>query len=430
MAENDLNENKVIETVKKEDDDDLREVTVTFARPKESYRITIAILSVLLLASVMFSGFQSYYIFRLNNGLEGIFSYTRTAKSGSNGEDPAAVGETETKETGELPDPWFSIEEAAIVASDNKTRMSTVDIVEAVSPATVPISVIMADNGKETKLSSGTGFIITEDGYIVTNQHVVEMADESVSTYYVRVLLPDSEIPVNAEIVGTDEQTDIAVLKVNENRKLPCVILGDSEKIRAGELAVAIGNAMGTFDDTVTVGVISAPHRDIVRSGYYVDIIQTDAAINPGNSGGPLINSFGEVIGITNAKIVTSTSENLGFAIPINSVTKIIESLINYGKVIDRPYLGFSLKYVADASYYGAKGGVYVAEIVKDGPADRAGFTVGDRILSVDGVEITDTGDIIKVRDSHKVGDTIDFIVDRDGSNVTLSLTIGDSADY
>ena len=206
--------------------------------------------------------------------------------------------------------------------------------------------------------------------------------------------------------------------------------MGDSDTLQAGELAVVIGNAMGTLDDTVTVGVISAPYRDIIRNGYHVDIIQTDAAINPGNSGGPLINSFGEVIGITNAKIITSTSENLGFAIPINSVKKVIESIINYGKVINRPYLGVSVKFVSNNSYFGAEGGVYVAEIIKNGPSEEAGLLIGDRIISMDGVEIRESGDIIRVRDSHEVGDKIDVIVERDGEEITLTLTIGDSADF
>ena len=326
-----------------------------------------------------------------------------------------------------MPEPWFSIEEASSV---NKQRMTTVDIVKKVSPATVPISIIGVDDGKETKIGSGTGFIITDDGYIVTNQHVVVIADQSVSTYYVTVILPDEESPVRAEIVGSDVQTDIAVLKVTSDRKLPSVTMGDSDNLQAGELAIVIGNAMGRFDDSVTVGVISAPLREINRNGYFVDIIQTDAAINPGNSGGPLINSFGEVIGITNAKIVTSTSESLGFAIPVNSVKKIIESIINYGKVVGRPYLGVSLQYVEDDSYFGARGGVYVAEIVKDGPADKAGFELGDKVIRFDGVEIKETGDIIRVRDKHKVGDTVEVIVERDGKEVTLNMTIGDSADY
>ena len=397
----------------------------------KNLRFTVTILSIVLLASILFSGFQSLYIFRLNTGLAGILSYTGIARSSSgSGKDPEAENVPADTNAGDLPEPWFSLEDAASVTSPGKTKMSVVDIVKKVSPATVPITVIGVDDNKETKLGSGTGFIITEDGYIVTNNHVVVLADESVSTYYVTVILPGEEVPVDAEIVGSDVQTDIAVLKVKTDRKLPCVTLGDSDSLQAGELAVAIGNAMGTFDDSVTVGVISSPSRQIVRNRYYVDIIQTDTAINPGNSGGPLINSFGEVIGITNTKIVTSTSENIGFAIPINSVKVIIENLINYGVVVNRPFLGVSVEQVADGAYFGAAGGVFVAELVKDGPAQDAGLILGDRILSMDGVEIRDTGDIIKVRDSHAVGDIIDVVIERDGKELTLSLTIGDSAHY
>ena len=398
---------------------------------EKNYRFPAIVLSAALLICVLFSGFQSIYIFRLNNGLEGILSYTRSVKQPPSTEETSgAADKPGVTSSGELPEPWFSLEEAAAVSSSGKTRMSVVDIVKEVSPATVSLNIIGEDNGKETKLGSGTGFIITDDGYIVTNQHVVVLNEMNVSSYYVTVILPDEKAPVRAEVVGSDAQTDIAVLKVDTDRKLPCVTLGDSDTLQAGELAVVIGNAMGSLDDTVTVGVISAPSREIVRNGYHVEIIQTDAAINPGNSGGPLINSFGEVVGITNAKIVTSSSENLSFAIPINSVKKIIESLINYGIVVNRPYLGVSVKFVAEGSYFGAAGGVFVAELVKDGPADVAGLLIGDRLISMDGVEIKESGDIIMVRDSHEVGDTIEVIAERDGKEITLSLTIGDSADY
>ena len=397
---------------------------------EKNLRFTLLILSLVLVAGAIFSGFQSFYIFKLNNGEEGIFSYT-TPKTNT---DPTSAIESminsDDPASDELPEPWFALEDAASVTDPNKTRMSVVDIVKEVSPATVPISVISVDDGKETKIGSGTGFIITSDGYIVTNQHVVVLADKAVSTYYVVVVLPGDDTPVRAEIVGSDEQTDIAVLKVDTDKELPCVILGDSDTLQSGELAITIGNSMGNFDDSVTVGVISAPKRQITRNGYLVDVIQTDAAINPGNSGGPLINSFAEVVGITNSKIVNSTTENLSFAIPINSVKTIIESLINYGKVINRPYLGISVKYVADESYYGAKGGVYIAEVVEGGPAAKAGIEEGDRIISMGGVEIVATGDIIKVRDAYEVGDAIEIVVERDGRQITLTLVIGDSADF
>ena len=391
----------------------------------KTYHTIIIVLAVLLLASVMFSGFQSYYIFRLNTGREGIMSYTNTAETVANTLD--SLNNVTGTSAAELPEPWFSLEDAT--ASSDKNRMTVVDIFNYVSPATVPITVVGVDDGKETKLGSGTGFIITEDGYIVTNQHVVVLADAP-STYYVTVVLPDETTAVRAEVVGSDVQTDIAVLKVDTNKKLPCVVLGDSDVLQSGELAVVIGNSMGKLDDTVTTGVISAPSRELNRSGYYVDIIQTDAAINPGNSGGPLINSYGEVVGIVNAKIVTDQSENLGFAIPINTAKPIIEDLINYGKVIGRAYLGISVKFVPADSYYGEPGGVYVAEITPNGPGEKAGFELGDKILTMDGVEIKESGDIIKVRDAHEVGEDMTVVVLRDGKEVTLTLTIGDSADY
>ena len=395
---------------------------------EKTYRQIIFVLSVILLACVLFSGFQSFYIFKLNSGREGVLSYTRTASNTSETSD--VTEETEVQPAEERPEPWFSLEDAAYVASADKTRMTTVEIAKQVSPATVSLTVVGVDDDIETVIGSGTGFIITDDGYIVTNQHVVVLAEDAVSTYYVTVVLPGEDLPVRAEVVGSDVQTDIAVLKVDTDKKLPCVTLGDSDLLQAGELAVVIGNALGSLDDSVTVGVISSPSREINRGGYRVEVIQTDASVNPGSSGGPLINSYGEVVGITNSKIITSTSENVGFAIPINAVKKVIEDLINYGKVVDRPYLGVSVRYVPAGSYYGAEGGVFVEEIVMNGPAYNAGFKLGDKLISMGGVEIKETGDIIKVRDSHKVGDTIEVVVERDGKEMTLSLTIADSADF
>jgi len=392
-------------------------------------RTPVILMAVLLLACVLYSGFQTFYIFRLNNGFEGIMSYTETAGKTTGGTTDAEP-DMVTVSSSDLPEPWFFIEEAAVAGDPDKTRMAVVDIFKEVSPATVSLTVISVDDGKETKIGSGTGFIITEDGYIVTNQHVVVLADETVTTYYVTVVLPGDTEPVRAEVVGSDTQTDIAVLKVDTDKKLPCVKLGDSDLLQAGELAVVIGNALGSLDDSVTVGVISAPSREINRNGYRVEVIQTDASVNPGSSGGPLINSYGEVVGITNSKIITSTSENVGFAIPVNAVKKVIEDIINYGKVVDRPYLGVSVRYVPEGSYYGAEGGIFVEEIVMNGPAYNAGFKLGDKLISMDDVEIKETGDIIKVRDSHKVGDTIEVVVERDGKEMTLSLTIADSADF
>lgn len=194
-----------------------------------NYRTALIVLSVLTLASVLFSGIQSVYIFKLNTGSAGIMSYMRGVQTAADETAPATP-----VNSANLPDPWFSLEEAASIASPDKTTLSVVDIFKKVSPATIPISVVSVDNGKETKIGSGTGFIITEDGYIVTNQHVVVLADVTATTYYVNVILPDETEPVRAEVVGSDVQTDIAVLKVDTERKLPCVTLGDSDLLQAG----------------------------------------------------------------------------------------------------------------------------------------------------------------------------------------------------
>ena len=414
-----------------EEINDKTEIKVRRKEKKENnaFGVWFKVVVVLLVLCIIYSAIQTAYIYRLNVGLEGLTTYL------DRGEDKLAGKEAEEAEDmsadkEDLPEPWFSLEEAASVSDPNKQTLTTVEIVDKVSPATLAIHLMGKSSGsKDVEIGAGTGFIITEDGYIVTNRHVIEFALTDPETYYVTVTLPNEEV-VEAAIVGTDIQTDIAVLKVDYSEDLPCVTLGSSDSLQTGELVVAIGNALGTLDDTVTVGVVSALDREIKKDGYTIDVIQTDAAINSGNSGGPLINSFGEVIGITNAKMVTSTSEGLGFAIPIDTVKDIIEDIINYGKVIDRPFLGVSVVKIEEGAYYGVLPGVYAAEMVIGGPADHAGIEIGDLILSMGGVEINETDDIIDVRDQHDVGDTLEVVVVRDGEQITLYLEIGDSGDY
>ena len=411
-----------------EEINDKTEIKVRRKEKKENnaFGVWFKVVVALLVLCIIYSAIQTAYIYRLNVGLEGLTTYL------DRGEDKLAGKEAEdmSADKEDLPEPWFSLEEAASVSDPNKQTLTTVEIVDKVSPATLAIHLMGKSSGsKDVEIGAGTGFIITEDGYIVTNRHVIEFALTDPETYYVTVTLPNEEV-VEAAIVGTDIQTDIAVLKVDYSEDLPCVTLGSSDSLQTGELVVAIGNALGTLDDTVTVGVVSALDREIKKDGYTIDVIQTDAAINNGNSGGPLINSFGEVIGITNAKMVTSTSEGLGFAIPIDTVKDIIEDIINYGKVIDRPFLGVSVVKIEEGAYYGVLPGVYAAEMVIGGPADHAGIEIGDLILSMGGVEINETDDIIDVRDQHDVGDTLEVVVVRDGEQITLYLEIGDSGDY
>ena len=376
---------------------------------------------------------QSFYIVRLNKKISETTAVSETTSESDESQPEESTEPSESEEptqTNEDGKPWFSIEGAASASDPNKKAMKTTEIVAEVSPATVPVFVVTGSGSAMKKTSGGTGFIISKNGYIVTNAHVVTNATKTPNKYHVVVMLPDEADSVNATIVGTDVQTDIAVLKVETDKDLPCVRIGDSDKLQCGELVIAIGNALGQLDDTVTVGVVSGTNREISNNGYRLKVIQTDAAINNGNSGGPLLNSFGEVVGITNAKIVTSTSEGLGFAIPINSVKVIIEKLINYGKVTNRPYFGIGVKAYAEGEYKDGVAGVYINQIYPDGPADKAGLKVGDRLISLAGVEIKKANDIIDVRDSQKVGNSIEVVVDRDGTTMTFTLIVGDSGDY
>ena len=388
---------------------------IVYVQPKKKSKAPIVVLSVLLALAIIFISFQSVFIFLLTSGkLEKTSSAFDHYIEGT--------GLKSDKKVSDLADPNFSLEEAASIHDPNKETLSTVEIYNKVSPATVAIYVV--DQASES-VAAGSGFIISEDGYIVTNAHVVEGASDNTE---IKVYVDGQEEAYPAGIVGTDIQTDIAVIKIESDEKFPTVTLGDSDTLQKGELAGAIGNPLGTLQGTITVGIISGIERPMNTKGYSMKLIQTDASVNEGNSGGPLINSFGEVIGVVNAKI--GTAEGLGFAIPITPIKSNIESIIINGKVINRPYLGTTVKYVAANDYFGADDGVYVAELVKDGPGDKAGFKIGDRIISMDGVEIKESDDIIGVRDSHSVGDEVEVVVERDGEKVTLTLEIGDSADY
>ena len=394
------------------------------------------ICSITLAVLFLYSVAQTFYIAKLNKKINDTpVQSSVTSSEFTDESNPDESGETteseEPTETNEDGKPWFDIEKAAGANDPNKKALKTTEIVEAASPATIPVYIMKGQGSTSKKAASGTGFIITQDGYIITNAHVVKYVTQSPTQYKVTVLLPDDSDPVDAEIIGSDTTTDIAVLKVTTDRKLPSLKFGDSDKLKSGELVIAIGNAMGQLDDTVTVGVVSATNRDISASGYMIKVIQTDAAINNGNSGGPLLNSFGEVVGITNAKINASISEGLGFAIPVNAVKSVIENIINYGKVTNRPYIGISVKKFAEGEYEeGAEAGVYCMEVTSGGPADKAGIKVGDKLISLDGVEIKNSNDIIVVRDSHKVGDRITVVIERDGTRHTLTLVIGDSGDF
>ncbi|MCR4397775.1 MAG: trypsin-like peptidase domain-containing protein [Firmicutes bacterium] len=271
-----------------------------------------------------------------------------------------------------------------------------------------------------TEERSGSGVIFDANGYIVTNNHVIEDNRE------LKVFLWDGRT-LPATVVGADPPTDIAVIKVDA-QQLPTAEFGDSDKLQIGELAVAIGNPLGMeFNSSVTQGVISGLDRTLKIGEETFRLIQTDAVINPGNSGGPLANAAGQVIGINTMKI--SSAEGMGFAIPINTARNIINQLLSRGRV-SRPWLGIQLIDKPTARQYGYEisfeKGVYVVEVVAGGPAAKAGIRKDDIIETIDGKEIADAASLKAILGTHQVGDTVYVGVRRKDRLLTLSVVLGE----
>ena len=280
---------------------------------------------------------------------------------------------------------------------------------------------------------AGTGFFISDDGYILTCHHVIDGATA------ISIVTQDST-SYEAEVVGSDSDLDTAVLKVkNAGKKttFPAVVLGDSSSLTVGDSVTAIGNALGTLANTLTTGVVSAKDRAISMSdGTAMKLLQTDCTVNSGNSGGPLFNQYGEVIGIINAKYSSGTStfssneasiEGIGFAIPINDVQTILSDLMKHGYVTGKPYLGISVSTVSSVTaqqYSNMKVGAYVNSVTSGSCAEKAGLQVGDIITQVDGKDITTSAELIDAKNTHKAGDEMTLTVYRDKDYTTLKVTL------
>ena len=290
---------------------------------------------------------------------------------------------------------------------------------------------MFGNQATSTATATGSGIIISEDGYILTNNHVI--SSESEDSYYqiseaskLTVTLFNDTTEYSATIVGKDEETDLAVIKIDKT-DLPKAEFADSDSIKVGEFAMAVGNPMG-MDSTVTCGIISAVNREVTdSSGNTYTLIQTDAAINSGNSGGALVNSEGKVIGINTLKIQGEGVEGLGFAIPINSTTDITSQLIEYSKV-KRPYIGITGMDLDEetAKKYNLVVGVYVKSIEDFSSAEKAGLKPGDVIIEADGTKVTTMDDLNKIKNSHKIGDEMKLKVNREGQERELTVTLGE----
>ena len=381
--------------------------TETIKKKKEKKpgrRILAAVLALSVLNIALFGG--AYFLGR-SHGLAG----SRVASRQDliqvlNGEREAAVSDTAYSE-GEL---------------------STTEIAKRVGPAVVGITGVVERymsifGGTTQSQAQGSGIILSSDGYIVTNNHVVE------NTNSIRVVL-NTGAEYEAKIVGADVQTDLAVIKIEPKEELAVATLGDSNKREVGERVIAIGNPMGVeFFGSVTQGIVSAVNRSITVNNRTMNLIQTDAAINSGNSGGALINAYGEVIGINSVKVSSTGVEGMGFAIPISEANPIISDLLEHGYVKGRPVIGISTRDVNEymSRSYSWPIGVQVLE-VNSQSARNAGLTQGDIITAVNGEKIQTGEELNKIKDKHKPGDVLklDIYQYETGRNTTVEVTLSE----
>ena len=301
----------------------------------------------------------------------------------------------------------------------NATSMSVKDIANEAMESVVEIKTESVSTNEffqqAVQSGAGSGVILSKDGYIVTNNHVIDGASK------IKVTTKDGK-SYDAKLIGNDSSTDLAVIKVEASNLKPAV-LGNSSKLEVGDTAVAIGNPLGELGGTVTSGIISALSRDVIIDGQTMTLLQTNAAINPGNSGGGLFNSAGELIGIVNAKSSGTGIEGLGFAIPGNTVKSVVEELMINGYVTGRLDTGIEvvdLTSQSSAFQYGvSRTGIYVLSVT-----GTDGFRAGDQILTMDGASISSMDDYNRVLDAHQVGDTITVAVRRGNRQITLTMTL------
>ena len=311
---------------------------------------------------------------------------------------------------------------------------TSIAVAEKVLPSVVGIKITYQINsifGSGTSSGTGSGIVISEDGYILTNNHVV--SSESTSNYFaieqatgITVKFYNDDKEYDATIVGTDPITDLAVVKVDKTGLTPAT-LGNSDNLKVGEFVMAIGNPLG-MDYSVTSGIVSAVNREITAEGTTYTAIQTDAAINNGNSGGALVNANGEVVGINTLKLAGSGIEGMGFAIPISSTTNIVQQLIDY-KTVKRPFIGITGSSVGTqvAERYNLPEGIYVEEVEKDSPAEAAGLKKSDIITKIEGKEVKSINELNKVKYTYNIGDTVTLTVYREGQEIEVKIKLAET---
>ena len=358
-------------------------------------------------------------------------SYLVGSNSGDKNITATSEGKVVTATTTKGNDSGLQIVESSSVKKSSGNSIS--DVVKNVKDSVVEITTESTSYnsfyGQYVMQGAGSGVIISADGYIVTNHHVIEDASD------VKVTLTDGK-SYKAEIIGSDDVIDIALIKIDAS-DLTVATLGSSSDLEVGETSIIIGNPLGKLGGSVTAGIVSALNRNITIDGQNMELLQTDAAINPGNSGGGMFDINGNLIGIVVAKSVQTSSgttvESIGYAIPIDNVKAIIGDLKNNGRVTGRAYLGIKPINISDESTmrrYGVdKEGVYVYTVYDNTAASDAGFTVGDLILKFDGKEIKTSAELNAAILKKKAGDVVEVVISRDGEEKTLTVTLGEEED-
>ena len=352
---------------------------------------------------------------------------------------------TETEEQVSDRKSSLSAETVSLINTDNNsgTALTTEEVVQKVLPSVVGVesefTVTSNNNGyyygfgmptTSTATGTGTGVVITEDGYIVTNAHVIYDSEYGAGLSEKITVHMSDDNSYEAEVVGYDTDCDLAVLKIDATG-LTSAEFGDSDSLMLGESVIAIGNPLG-FDlkNTVTSGIVSGLNRNITINDKAMNLIQTDTAINSGNSGGPLINKYGQVIGINSSKMSASygeaSIEGIGFAIPSNETSKIIDDLMSYGYVTGKPQLGISCQDVTEnvSRMYNMPVGVYITEVSAGSASEKAGLQSGDIITAVDGVEVSTAEELNAQKNTHSAGDTITVTYVRNGNEKTTEITL------
>ncbi|MBP5230905.1 MAG: trypsin-like peptidase domain-containing protein [Clostridia bacterium] len=384
--------------------------------------ILAVVVTAVLVGSVVAGAFAAFYLVRVLPTIGG----TETSENPQGEVSRIADVSEESRPAAESRETVKREAKIRYAEDSGKQEKSYAEVYAENVSSTVGITTSITTNYfgfRTTSAASGSGFFLTEDGYVLTNYHVVEGATSIKVTAY-------DDTSYTAELIGYSEANDIAILKVDASGVAP-VTIGRSADMVVGDLVAAIGNPLGELTFSLTSGVVSALNRSVTTSsGSVMKLIQTDCAINSGNSGGALFNMYGEVIGITNAKYAGSvngsaTIDNIGFAIPIDSVISLVRQIIEDGYVLE-PYIGVSAETVSNAAVrYGYPQGAYVEMVARDGEADRAGIRQGDIITELNGVAVTGRASLISAVAECKIGSTVPVKIYRDGKTIELSVVIG-----